>query len=150
MSTLAAYLGDVGVAEEVAQEALVRAWERWPAVSVATSPDAWLYWVAFNLSNSALRRRMLERRHRRRARLDRGASAADLTDRLAVREALAALPARQRAAIVLRYLADFSVEDAAAAMHCAPGTVKALTSQALTRLSTRLGVDDPGEAEIRG
>jgi RNA polymerase sigma factor (sigma-70 family) len=44
------------------------------------------------------------------------------------------LPDRQRAAIVLRYFADLSVRDTASALGCAEGTVKSLTSQAITAL----------------
>lgn len=58
---------------------------------------------------------------------------------LAVREALAALPERQRAAVTLRHLGDLSIVDTAATLGCAPGTVKALTAQALAQLRTRLG-----------
>jgi RNA polymerase sigma factor (sigma-70 family) len=65
------------------------------------------------------------------------------TDSITVREAIVRLPARQRAAIVLRYHADLSVDDTAAVMRCAPGTVKALTHQALARLRAELGADDP-------
>jgi len=150
VSTLALYLCDVGVAEELAQEALVRAWERWPQVSGCASPEAWVYRVAFNLSKSVLRRRRLERRHLRRSGPEPGTAAPEVTDRLAVRDALAALPPRQRAAVVLRYLADFGVEDTALAMRCAPGTVKALTTQALAKLADRFQVDDPEGADIHG
>jgi len=63
----------------------------------------------------------------------------DHADRLAVRAAVAGLPDRQRAALVLRYFADLSLADTAEAMGCAPGTVKALTHQALAGLRSRLG-----------
>jgi RNA polymerase sigma factor (sigma-70 family) len=54
-----------------------------------------------------------------------------------VRAAILELPPRQRQAVVLRYHADLTVEDTAAVMRCAPGTVKALTSQALANLRAR-------------
>ena len=47
---------------------------------------------------------------------------------------LRALPPRQRTAIVLRYWEDLSGEDAARAMGCTPGTVKAAASRGLARL----------------
>ncbi len=59
-----------------------------------------------------------------------------------MRAAVATLAPRQREALALRYFADLSVEDTAAAMRCAPGTVKALTSQAIAALRTQLATDD--------
>jgi RNA polymerase sigma factor (sigma-70 family) len=53
---------------------------------------------------------------------------------------LADLPERQREAVILRYFEELSVEDTAAAMNCAPGTVKATVHQALRALRKRLAV----------
>ena len=64
----------------------------------------------------------------------------DAADRVAVRVAIADLPDRQRAALVLRYFADLSVAETAVALECAPGTVKSLTSKAVDGLRRRLGV----------
>jgi RNA polymerase sigma factor (sigma-70 family) len=90
------------------------------------------YRVAINLTNSWLRRRMAERRAR--ARLGARAAGAHLdpdpADAVAIRRAVAALPRRQRTALVLRYYADLPVAEVAALMGCAPGTVKSLTSKA--------------------
>jgi RNA polymerase sigma-70 factor, ECF subfamily len=58
--------------------------------------------------------------------------------REALLETLAVLPERQREAIVLRFFEDLSVEDTAALMRCAPGTVKATVHQALRSLRRRL------------
>lgn len=55
-----------------------------------------------------------------------------------LRSTLADLPDRQREAVVLRYFEDLSVEETAAAMECAPGTVKATVHQALRRLKEKL------------
>jgi RNA polymerase sigma factor (sigma-70 family) len=48
--------------------------------------------------------------------------------------ALKALPERMRAAVVLRHVADLSVEDAADALGCSPGTVKSQTARGLAKL----------------
>ena len=63
-----------------------------------------------------------------------------IATRLSVREAIATLPARQREAVVLRYLADLSLADVADAMGCAIGTVKATLHQAMQ--SMRVELDD--------
>ena len=55
-----------------------------------------------------------------------------------LRMTLANLPDRQREAVVLRYFEDLSVEETAAAMECAPGTVKATVHQALRKLKEKL------------
>ncbi|MCU1428746.1 MAG: polymerase, sigma-24 subunit, subfamily, partial [Actinomycetia bacterium] len=62
--------------------------------------------------------------------------------RLTIRNALDTLPARQREAVVLRYLADLSVEQTATAMGCAPGTVKSAAHTALETLRIELEEDD--------
>src|SRR5688572_8126222 len=60
------YVGDLGVAEELAQEALMRACARWRHVRTLQSPGGWTYRVGINLACSHLRRRQAEVRARRR------------------------------------------------------------------------------------
>ena len=68
-------------------------------------------------------------------------AAAELSEqRDRLRAVLGDLPQRQREAVVLRFFEELSVEDTAAAMNCAPGTVKATVHQALRALRQRLGV----------
>jgi RNA polymerase sigma-70 factor (ECF subfamily) len=139
--SLALYCGDAAVAEELTQETLVRVWERWSKVAELDAPDAWAFRVGFNLANSWARRRAAERRaHARLARDAAQGTVAERQDTAAVRPALLALPPRQRAAVVLRYLADLSVADTAEALGCEPGTVRALTSQGVAGLRARLAV----------
>jgi RNA polymerase sigma-70 factor (sigma-E family) len=140
VGALALHCGDAGIAEELTQETLARVWERWPAVREMPAPEAWTFRVAFNLTASRFRRVAAERRARARLHAEEVPASpreADAADVVAVREAVAALPDRQRAAIVLRYFADLSVEATANALGCRPGTVKSLTSQAIARLRER-------------
>jgi RNA polymerase sigma-70 factor (ECF subfamily) len=137
---LSLYCGDSAMAEELAQETLVRVWERWPKVSTMSSPAGWAWTVALNLARSRYRRRAAERRALDRLRPADQQRDPDAADALAVRQLVAALPDRQRRALVLRYFADLSVRDAAASMGCAEGTVKALTSQAIATLRREIGV----------
>lgn len=60
--------------------------------------------------------------------------------------ALAALPPRQRATLVLRFWEDLSVNETAAIMGCSAGTVKSTTSKALTHLRATLAADHHGDA----
>jgi RNA polymerase sigma factor (sigma-70 family) len=65
-----------------------------------------------------------------------------------VRAAVATLPSRQRAAVVLRYFNDLSVADTAEILGCAEGTVKALTSQAVANLRRSIGAETNDDLEI--
>ncbi len=128
--------GDWTMAEDFAQEALVRLWERWATNSRPENPMAWCYRVGINLARTAARRRAIEQRvllrvHANR-RADDGIEA--LTEALTVRAAVLALPVRQRQAIVARHYVGLSVKEAALAMGAAPGTVTALTHQAIASL----------------
>ena len=57
-------------------------------------------------------------------------------NRLVITQALAELPPRQRACVVLRYFDELSVDETAAALNCRPGTVKSQTMRALDKLRT--------------
>jgi len=62
------------------------------------------------------------------------ATSLDHDSNLDLRAALAALPPRQRAAVILRFYCDLSVEQTADVLNCSTGTVKSQTSRALTGL----------------
>lgn len=156
---LSLHCGEPAVAEELAQETLVRVWQRWDTIRSRDSRDGWVWTVALNLSRSRYRRTMAARRAR--ARLGPEPDQVDLTVEvdLAVREAVADLPPRQRAAIVLRHFADLSIAGTAGVMGCAEGTVGAHTNKAMKALRMSLGEsdvdaeqppgdDDPGQEVI--
>jgi RNA polymerase sigma-70 factor (sigma-E family) len=63
----------------------------------------------------------------------------DVAERLALRAALAAVPPRQRATLVLRFWADLSVEETAQVLGCSAGTVKSQTARGLATLRGVLG-----------
>ena len=146
VGTLSLYCGDADVAEELTQDTLARVWDRWAQVREMPSPHAWAYRVGVNLANSHYRRRAAERRATsRRERLAGERGAADLADAIVVRQAVAALPRRQKTALVLRYYADLPIDEVASLMSCAPGTVKALTHQAIARLRDTIGTAEFSE-----
>jgi RNA polymerase sigma-70 factor (ECF subfamily) len=131
---LALYCASEELAEELTQETMLRVWTNWASVAEMERPDRWALRVAFNLAKSRWRRRRVERAVSA-ATGHRVAAEVDLADAIAVRAAVARLPERQRAAVVVRYFADLSVADAALVLRCAEGTVKALTHQAVANLS---------------
>jgi len=154
VGALGLFCGDGMMAEDLAQEALVRLWDRWSTKKRPEHPMAWCYQVGVNLARTASRRRKVEQRvlARVEAEAHRDDRAEELAHALPVRAAVVALPTRQRQAIVARYYLSLSVEETAAAMACAPGTVTALTHQAVAglRRSTLLAWHDIYEEAEHG
>lgn len=151
---LALYVGELPAAEDLAQEAFVRLHQHWPRVRNMDKPEAWLSTVGINLARSWWRRHFAHQRARRRlGSRPEAETTTEPADVLAVRAAVAALPHRQRAALVLRYYAGLSVAETARQLHCAEGTVKSLTHKAVASLRDQLTVDDlqePGTDPVPG
>jgi RNA polymerase sigma factor (sigma-70 family) len=141
--------GSRAVGEELAQEALVRAWQGWPDVGRMDSPEAWTFRVGFNLAGSWRRRAAAERRaHRRRGpEVDRHDDP-DGAEVEAVRAAVVALPPRQRAVVVARFYLGYDVAGTAELLGCAQGTVKAATAHALANLRAAGLEVDPIDEEV--
>jgi RNA polymerase sigma factor (sigma-70 family) len=124
-------------AEDLVQEALLRAWERARRGEAVISLHAWVTTVATNLARSQLRRQQAERRAMARLLgawpqwLVGQAGAADLVDDHVdeVRELLAGLPRRQREVLVLHYVADLDVASIAKLLGISVGTVKSSLSR---------------------
>lgn len=140
-------LGDWAEAEDAAAEGFARALVAWPRVGGLSYRDAWILRVVGNVAID---------RARRQARAGHGALApsADGTDhqdltvlRMALVEALAALPTRQREVIVLRHLCGMSEHETAGAMGISGNSVKKHTSRGIARLRAKLGTSE-GEAEL--
>jgi RNA polymerase sigma factor (sigma-70 family) len=125
--------GDGQEALDVAQETFARAYERWGQVSTMENPVGWLMRVATNLSLSHRRWSL------RRAPPSAHEPATDVQGDPGVSAALATLTPSQRAAVVLRFYLDLSIEDTARTLGKRPGTVRALTSQGVARLREQLG-----------
>ena len=149
VGSMSLYLGRRDLAEDLAQEALIRVCSRWDEVRQANSPSAWAHRVAFNLAKSHGRREATWARVRLRAVPRSGSMDADTTDALAVRTAVASLPTAQRPAVILRYFADLSIAEVAAVMECPENTVKTHVRRACARLrvSGLLDIDDPDDVE---
>ena len=132
-----AYLitGDRQEALDLTQETLARAYERWRSVSAMSNPEGWLYRVVTNLAISSRRR---SNRRPTKVMMTAPATVPEPLD-LELTHALQTLTPAQRAAVVCRFYLDMSVEEAAHALEKKPGTVRALTSQAIARLRESLG-----------
>jgi RNA polymerase sigma-70 factor (ECF subfamily) len=134
--------GDVSTAEEVVQEAFVRAIARGAAFRHTDNPEAWLRQVAVNLARSRWRR--MKKFAGLVPRLAESTTAPDLSpDHVTLMAALERLPQVQREAIAMHHLADLPVHEIASALGVPPGTVKARLSRGRTALAQLL--DDPSE-----
>jgi RNA polymerase sigma-70 factor (sigma-E family) len=134
-------LRDQAVAEEVVQDAFVALHRRWRKLRDPHAAVAYLRTSVVHNTRSVQRRRAVAARHPDDRPLDvpsaeHGAMRSVAGD--AVVEALRGLPARQREALVLRYYADLSEADIAAAMNISRGAVKSHTSRGMAALRSRL------------
>ena len=146
-----AYLitGDWHRADDVVQNALVKLYVAWPRLTKSVrsrrTPGARLSTCAIDEGRRPWRRehaddeagRSRARSHDRMGEVD---------DRMVIVAALAELPPRQRATVVLRYYDELSVEETAEVLGCTTGTVKSQTARGLDALRERLvaaGVREP-------
>jgi len=135
VGALGYYTGDRDIAEELAQDALLRAVRDWDRVSTFDSPQAWVHRVAINLANSSFRRAAAKRRADRRLGPTHTRHDDPYTPiAVSVRSAVSSLPDKMRVVIVLRYFADMSVRETASTLGVPEGTVKTLTHRGLERL----------------
>ena len=126
-------------AEDVAQEAMIRAHDRWDTVSTYDNPGTWVRRVTINLATSTLRRRAT--RIRKAGRLLEGIPTVTWETRFDddLLEALASLSRNQKAAVVLHYLEDRPVSQIADILDCAPSTAKVHLHRGRQALAQRLG-----------
>ena len=125
--------GSASEADELAQEALVRVYERWDRVSRLESPEGYLFRTALNLHRSALRRLAT----RAKQLLDPAPTTdpADVVQqRDSIARALDSLPVGQRGAVVLVEWLGMSQEDAAKALRIRPGSLRSRLSRAKAAL----------------
>jgi RNA polymerase sigma-70 factor (sigma-E family) len=126
-------------ADDVAQAAITKLYVHWRTASKANNLDGYVRTIL-------VREYLSNQRTAWASRVDlSGGSVADfavpdgdVTTRLAVRTALADVAPRQRAALVLRYYCDLSVDETAEVLNCSPGTVKSQTARGLESLRRAL------------
>jgi RNA polymerase sigma-70 factor (sigma-E family) len=135
---------DRQLAEDLLQTSLARAWSSWSKIDV--SPEAYVRRVLVNTYSTWWRRKW----HGESPTAELPEVAHHDHDPAAMPElriALARLPRRQRAVVVLRYFEDLSEIETARIMQCSVGTVKSQTSKALAKLRIDQAVTDlTGEA----
>ncbi|MDX6291978.1 MAG: hypothetical protein QOH50_1053 [Kribbellaceae bacterium] len=125
--------GDRATAEDVVQTALTRLYVTWPKVR----PDTLNAYARRSVVNAVIddRRKLFRRRERSQAELpDVTTVESRDVDQTAVMALLSTLPARMRAAVVLRYIEGLNAAETADALGCSEGTVRSQSARGLERL----------------
>jgi RNA polymerase sigma-70 factor (sigma-E family) len=146
----AALTGDRQLAQDLVQDAMVRAYLKWGRVSATDRPDLYLRKMVVN-GHLSWRRRWYQRSVQPVSDpgdgvpLHGGDPAGRITDRAELATLLAKLGRQQRAAIVLRFYEDLDDTEIGAVLGCAPGTVRGYVSRGLAALRVQLRSDSlPG------
>lgn len=134
---LARALAGPGAADDLAQEAMLRAYRKWAKLVTYDRPEAWVRRVCANLATSLLRRRAAEARALVRLRSRRQPVALSPSHD-AFWDQVRHLPSRQAQAIALRYLYDMQLIEIANTLGCSEGSVKVHLSRARKTLAARL------------
>lgn len=143
MGRLARRLAPHADPDDLVQDALSRAWQKRASFDAARgSALTWLLAIVADQARASRRKRLRWLRV-----VDDGASVPDVAVADAVGDvdlerAIARLPERQQLAIQLHYFVGLSVDEAAAVMACAAGTVKSTLFDARSRLRELLGDED--------
>lgn len=138
----AAYLmvGDVGLAQDLVQEALTKTYVAWPRLRDPANAEAYTRKAITTTAIGWFRRKGWSERPTDVVPEAAGAGHGDrVPTRAWILACLAELPPRQRAAIVLRFYEDLTEAQTAAAMGCAVGTVKSQVSAGLGKLRVLMG-----------
>jgi RNA polymerase sigma-70 factor (sigma-E family) len=148
-------VGDPHRGDDLVQQTITRLYTHWRRASKADNLDAYVYKILLRAFLDEQRRPWsLVRLRDGVVDSDAGDSpptpfaedpAGSVTDRMLLRDALATLPPKQRAVLVLRFLADRSVDEVAEILDIAPGTVKSQTHDGLNALRRLLG--QPAESD---
>ncbi|GIH02387.1 hypothetical protein Rhe02_04540 [Rhizocola hellebori] len=133
------YTADLAEAQDIAQEAFSRAWQRWDALTDYDNPMAWVRHVTFNLAHSRWRKIKTATAYLVRQKPDQVDEMNP--DHVAVVAALRKLPRQQREAIVWHHLADLSVQDVAHQLAVPVSTVKTWLQRGRALLAQELAID---------
>jgi RNA polymerase sigma-70 factor (ECF subfamily) len=141
--------GELGAAEDAAQDAYARAWPRWSRLREYDDPGAWVRQVATRQAISRWRRSRTALNHLVRSREPATSPAPDEST-VALVAALRTLPEAQRRAIVLHHVAGLPVTEVARVERCPEGTVKARLSRGRAALADQLGDSPPAPGSPSG
>jgi RNA polymerase sigma factor (sigma-70 family) len=130
--------GNSAEAEEIMQDAFLALWERWDRVDEIRDPTRYLYRTAMNVFRKRSRRAALALRRTLSLAAD-PSPFSEIDEQQDAVAALAELTPRQRAALVLTDVMDYSSEEAGRALGVSAGTVRGLASRARETLRRQMG-----------
>jgi RNA polymerase sigma-70 factor (ECF subfamily) len=136
-NALSLVTGNRHEAEEITQEAFLRVFERWERVGGLDDPTGYAFRVSMNVFRNRYRRATFAFRHA----LSSGPATDDLAaveDRDEVYRILRTLPPKQRAAVLLTSLLDYSAEDAGRMLGIRAASVRGLTSRARSQMKDKV------------
>ena len=141
--------GSASVADDLVQEAMLRAWANFDKFEPGTSMRAWLFTILRNFYFSSRRKGAREVQDSDGFYAQRVAVPGDQESHLDLqdfRKALALLPPEQREALILVGASGLSYDEAAGVCEVEIGTIKSRVSRARSKLADLLGLDAPGES----
>ncbi|WP_433730471.1 SigE family RNA polymerase sigma factor [Actinoplanes sp. CA-051413] len=128
--------GDWHRAEDLVQTAFTKLYTHWHRVARHEALDPYVRQVLIRTFIDDGRRGWWRRERPRETPIEQAAAPGSADDRLMLLQALAGVPPRQRAVLVLRYWEDMSVDETAAVLGCTAGTVKSQAARGLDALRT--------------
>jgi RNA polymerase sigma-70 factor, ECF subfamily len=137
--------GNVDRADDLVQEALLRAWANLDSFEPGTNMSAWLFTILRNLFRSEYRKRRREVEDADGSYAESLTSLPDQSSHLEMdefRRALDLLPTDQRESLILVGASGFSYEEAAKICGCAVGTIKSRVNRARSRLAAILSIEN--------
>lgn len=140
--------GNVDRADDLVQEALLRAWASRSSFEPGTNMSAWLFTILRNLFRSEYRKRRREVEDPDGSHAESLTSLPDQNSHLEIEEfrrALRSLPHEQRESLILVGASGFSYEEAAQICGCAVGTIKSRVNRARTRLAEILSIENASD-----
>ncbi|WP_068923720.1 SigE family RNA polymerase sigma factor [Planobispora rosea] len=126
-------------ADDLVQTAITRLYVKWRQARTADDLDAYVRVMLIRVFLAEQRRGWFSRVQLRSAMPHEPLDSGDRDTAMDIRRALAAVPPRQRATLVLRFHCDLSVEQTAHTLGCSTGTVKSQTARGLATLRSMLG-----------
>jgi RNA polymerase sigma-70 factor (sigma-E family) len=126
-------------ADDLVQAAIIKLYVKWPKALAAGNIDAYVRAIVVREFLDERRSSWVTRVTLRDPVPDQPSGLADPESVLDLQAAMTALPARQRATVVLRFYLDLNVDQTAQLLGCTPGTVKSQTAKALDSLRRALG-----------
>jgi len=146
-----AFTGDLASAQDLVQEAYIRAWKQWGKIEQYENHEAWVRRVLYNLAISSWRKSRRQRISEQRRwfeQRNQDAGFDSIPQHHELARALHSLPEQQQRILVLHHVAGLRVREVADELGLPEGTVKSSLSRGRAALAARI-VTSP-EQPVRG